>query len=235
MYMRAPRSRAARIALYAAGAIVAALGLAQLLLPGLAAQRVRNQLERYGTVRSATVSAFPAIELLWGSAESATVSAANLNVDPSQLGELLWQGRGVQRATMHAESVSVGSFTMLHVSTQKHGDELYTQGLVTEAELLAAIPGGRAVQLLGSTPEGVEMRVTESLLGVEASVEVLLSAQEGNLVVQPQGIPFAGFAKFTLISSPHVYVQDFDLTAASSAAGAGGGTSFLLRIWAKLR
>jgi hypothetical protein len=124
---------------------------------------------------------------------------------------------------------------MLHVSTQKHGDELYTQGLVTEAELLAAIPGSRAVQLLGSTPEGVEMRVTESLLGVSASVEVLLSAQEGNLVVQPQGIPFAGFAKFTLISSPHLYVQDFDLTAPSSATGAGEGTSFLLRIWAKLR
>ncbi len=233
--MHAPRSRAARIALCAAGGIVVVLGLAQLLLPGLAAQRVRSQLERYGTVRSATVSAFPAIELLWGSAESATVSAANLNVNPSQLGELLWQGRGVQRATMHAESLSVGSFTMLHVSTQKHGDELYTQGLVTEAELLAAIPGSRAVQILGSTSEGVKMRVTESLLGVEASVEVLLSAQEGNLVVQPQGIPFAGFAKFTLISSPHLYVQDFDLTAPSSATGAGAGTSFLLRIWAKLR
>ncbi len=233
--MRAPRSRTARIALYAAGGIVAVLGLAQLLLPGLAAQHVRSQLERYGTVRSATVSAFPAVELLWGNAESATVSAAHLSMDPSQLGELLWQGRGVQRVAMHAESVSVGPFTMFHVSTQKHGEALYSQGYVTEAALLAAIPGGRALQLLGRTPDGVEMRVTESLLGVEGSVEVLLGAQEGSLVGQPQGIPFAGFVKFTLLSSPHLYIQNFDFTGPSSAAGAGGGPSFLLRLWAKLR
>ena len=60
--------RAARAALGVAGGVVVVLGLAQLLLPGLAAQRVRSEIGRYGVVHSVSVSAFPAIELLWGDA-----------------------------------------------------------------------------------------------------------------------------------------------------------------------
>jgi hypothetical protein len=42
----------------------------QLVLPGIAAQRLRDQLARNGQVLSANVHAFPAIELLWHHAES---------------------------------------------------------------------------------------------------------------------------------------------------------------------
>ncbi len=51
-----PRRTTTRIALGAAVAIMAVLGLAQLLLPELAAQRARDELGRYGVVKSATVS-----------------------------------------------------------------------------------------------------------------------------------------------------------------------------------
>jgi hypothetical protein len=244
--MHTSRRAPARIALVILGGIVAVLGLAQLLLPVLAAQRVRSQLGRYGTVRSASVSAFPAIELLWGSAQSATVSAGSLSMEPAQVGALLWQGRGVQRIEMRAESIRVGPLRMLHVSSHKRGEELYTQGSVTEADLRAALPGSTAVQPLGRTPAGVEVRVSGSLFGVGASVEVLLSALEGKLVAQPQGIPLAGLVKLVLFSNPHLYVQDFDLASPPSAGGASGGSageaggeggdpSYLLRLWAKLR
>ena len=233
------RRRATRIVLGTAGGIVAVLALAQLLLPGLAAQRVRSQLGRYGTVRSASVSAFPAIELLWGSAQSATLSAGALSMGVSQASELLWKARGVQRIDLHAESMRVGPLTMHHVSSEKRGEELYTSGSITEADLRAALPGSTAVQPLGSTPEGVEMRVSGSLFGVGASVDVLLSASEGKLVAQPRGIPFAGLVKLTLLSDPHMYVQAFDLSSPASAggdpAGAEGDSSYLMRIWAKLR
>jgi hypothetical protein len=224
---------------------VAVLGLAQLLLPGIAAQRVRSQLERYGTVRSATVSAFPAIELLWGHGQSATVRAGALNMGISQASALLWQARGLGRVDMHAESMRVGPFTMRDVSSLKRGEDLYTQGSVSAAALRSALPGSMEVQPLGSTPEGVEVRVGGSLFGVGSSVDVLISAHEGKLVAQPQGIPFAGFVKLTIFSDPHMYVQNFDLTGPPSAgAGAGdppgngegadGNASYLVRIWAKL-
>ena len=232
--MRTSRRRAAPIALGTAGGIVAVLGLAQLLLPALAAQRVRSQLGRYGTVRSASVSAFPAIELLWGSAQSATVRAGSLHMSSAQASELLWKARGVQRVDMSAERMRVGSFTLRDARWEKRGEALFAQGSVTGAELLASVPGSTGVQLLGSTPSGVQMRVSGTLFGVGASVDVLLSAREGKLVAQPQGIPFAGFAKLTLLSAPHVYVESFDLTSPASAGGAGGDPSYLVSITAKL-
>jgi LmeA-like phospholipid-binding len=218
----------------AAGA-VAVLGLAQLLLPGLAAQRVRDQLGRYGTVRSVSVSAFPAIELLWGNAQSATVSAGNLDMSPAQASELLWKARGVQRVDMRAASMRVGTLTLRDVSWRKRGQELTTRGSVAEADLLAAIPGSTGFQLLGSTAGGVEMRVSGSLFGVAGSVEVLLSAKEGEVVAQPQGIPFAGFVKITLLSAPHMYIQSFGLTGSTSASAAAGDPSYLVSINARLR
>jgi hypothetical protein len=244
--MRSPRRRLARIALGVAGGIVAVLGLAQLLLPGIAAQRMRDELGRYGEVHSATFSAFPAIELLWGSAQSATVSVGNLNMSSARASELLWQARGVQRIDMRAASMRVGSLTLHNVSWEKRGEALYTQGSIAQEALRDAIPGSTGVQLLGSTPAGVEMRISGSLFGVGASVDVLLRAEEGKLVAQPQGIPFAGFVKVTLVSAPHTYIQSFDLTNPLSAGNAGaappgageeadGDQGYLVKIWAKLR
>ena len=82
--MRSGRRRSIRIALGAAGGVVVLLGLAQLLLPKLAAQRVRSELARYGVVHSVSVSAFPAVELLWGHAQSANVSAGNIDMSPTE-------------------------------------------------------------------------------------------------------------------------------------------------------
>ncbi len=100
MRMVFARGRAARIALAIAGAIVAVLGLAQLLLPGIAAQRMRDQLARYGDVHSATVRAFPRrFELLRGHMQAATLSAGSLSMS-------LGQGRGAEQPRRHAGSKS---------------------------------------------------------------------------------------------------------------------------------
>src|ERR1700684_1113654 len=94
--------RGVRIALGVAGGVVLLLVIAQLLLPSLAAKRVRERLARYGTVKSASVSAFPAVELLWGKADSASVRAGALSMTPPQIGSLLWEGRQVSSTTFTA-------------------------------------------------------------------------------------------------------------------------------------
>ncbi len=232
------RHRATRIALVGAGGVVVVLGLAQLLLPGLAAQRVRDQLGRYGDVRSVTVSAFPAIELLWGRAQSATASATHVSISLAQGGELLWQARGVDRLDVSARDMRLESLALHGVSLRKVGSALYIEGSITEDALRAALPGSAAVQPLGSVSGGVEVRVTGSIFGAVTSVDVLLLAEDGRLVAQPQGIPFAGSLKLTLLSAPHVYLQSFDLSGPlpAGAAGSGaGGADYLVRIWARLR
>ena len=83
-----------------------------------------------------------------------------------------------------------------------------------------------------STGGVVEMRLSGSLFGFGASVLALLSVQGGALVAQPQGIPFAGLARITVFSDPHIAVQGFDLT--SLPAGPHGEAGYALHLRARL-
>jgi len=75
-------------------AIALALALAQVLLPGIAADRIGSRVRRYGSVQSVSVTAWPAVKLLWGDADSVKVRARNLSLSPRQAAGLLWEGRG---------------------------------------------------------------------------------------------------------------------------------------------
>ena len=121
--------RAGRIAAWLAGAIVLVLVLAQLFLPGIAASRIRSRVERYGTVKSVTVKAWPAVELLWGKAESVDVKAGSLRLSTAQTAKLLGEARGVQSMRVTAESVKEGPLQLNDASLQKHGDALVGSGV----------------------------------------------------------------------------------------------------------
>jgi hypothetical protein len=231
--MRTTPRWGARAGLGIAAALVVLFLLAQLLLPGIAAQRVRSELARYGEVRSVAISAFPAIELLWGDAQSATMSAASLSMTPTQANELLARSRGVRRIDMRAASVRIGSFKLRDVAWRKRGNELYLNGTLTEADLRAALPGSTGFALLGSNSEGVEMRVSGSLFGVSTSLDVRLSAAEGKLVARPINVPFGGLVKITLLSESHLYVQSIAL--ADSPSAAAGSPVYEASISARLR
>ena len=77
-------ARARRIGAALLGAIV----LAQLFLPKIAAGRIASHLRKYGTVHNVSVSAWPALELLWRHADSVTVRAGGLRMSPNQTRKL---------------------------------------------------------------------------------------------------------------------------------------------------
>jgi hypothetical protein len=230
--MRLPGGKATRIALGAAGAIVLALVVAQLALPAIAARIAREQIGKYGTVRSVSLHAFPAIELLWGHAESATVHAAELRMSTSQFDSLLPRMSGIQNIDMTIESLQFGPLRMRDASARKRGAELTTEGTLTQADLQSALPAGVEAQLVESAAGAIEVRVSGSLFGIGASLLARLSAQEGKLVAQPQGLPFAGLARITLFSDPHIFVQAIRL---SSQPATGGEARYELALRAMLR
>jgi len=86
-------ARAWRIGAALLGAVVLALVLTQLFLPKIAASRIASHLRKYGTVHSVSVSAWPALELLWRHADSVTVRAGSLRMTPDQTGKLLGEAR----------------------------------------------------------------------------------------------------------------------------------------------
>lgn len=223
------------IALAAAGLVLLLLVLAQALLPGIAATRVRERVERYGQVRSVHVSAFPAVKLLWGSADSVSVVAGTLSAAPRQIGQLLWEARGLgklslsaQTAVLHPAQLPAG-LALRGVHLRKQGSSVSATATLTQTQLEAALPAGFGVEPLASPPGVVEVRASGGLFGLQASVQASVRALEGDLVAEPRGLPFAGLARVTLFSDRHLKIDGLALHI-----GDGAPRTYALSVWGSL-
>jgi len=205
--MRRPGGRSARrLILLAAGSLLVLLALAQLVLPRIAAALIRSRIARYGSVQSVSVSAWPAIKLLWGSADSVTVRAGALTISEQHAGSLLDEARQTNDIDFSARSVTVGDLTVDAVSVRKRGSQLQAHALVDETEVKHALPSGVSVQLARSSGGEVEVRVDGSLFGFDASMDAVAKASDGKLVVKPTGALLSGF-ELTLLEDPRIHVE----------------------------
>ncbi len=214
--MRRGGGRAARVAGALVALVLVLLVAAQIALPRIAASRISSRVSRYGRVEHVSVSAWPAIELLWGDAGSAHVTAGALSMTPAQAASLLWEGRGVNRLDISAASVEIGSLAVTDATLRKRGAQLEAEAYVTQAAADAALGSGSSVRLLGSESGRVRVQVAGTLFGVGASLPALAEAQGGELVAHPEGL-LEGF-RLTLFSDRHVHVEG----VAASRAGTAG-------------
>jgi hypothetical protein len=198
--------RSRRLALWLTVAALLLLALAQLLLPRIAASRISSRVGRYGSVESVSVSAWPAIELLWGSADSVRVRAHRLELAPAQAAKLLSESHAVARLDLSAERVQIGPLALSDASLRKRGRRLSAEASAGEAAIRAALPEGMQVRLLGSEAGRVEVQASGGLFGVQASVDAVAEARAGKLVAHPLGLLFEGL-QLTLFSDPRVHVE----------------------------
>jgi hypothetical protein len=213
-------------------AIVALVVLAQLLAPGIAAKVVRGKVERYGSVRSVRVKAWPAVKLVWREADEVRVSAGRLKLEPEQAVGLLKEAKGTDRVRASVESVEVGGLRLTDAKLEKHGKELRAEGVVSEADVKRALPAGLEVALVKSEGGTVEVRASGGLFGVGASVDAVAQAEGGKLVARPTGLLSA--LKLTVFESPAVYVEGVEARALGSEPGEGA-VRYELSMWASLR
>jgi hypothetical protein len=186
---------------------VLALGvLAQLLLPRIAASTVSSRLDRYGTVESVKVSAWPAVKLLWGSIDSLQVRARELTLSPAQTAKLLWEARDAARIELTAASVREGPLQMTDARLTKHDGALHAEARMSSSAVAAALPRGVSVRLLESGSGRARVRVRGGLFGIGPSVEALASPSAGKLVVEPVA-PGLRALRLTLFSEPHIHVS----------------------------
>jgi LmeA-like phospholipid-binding len=229
---RAGGRRAAKIAGGAVAAIVVVLVLAQLLLPGIAARMVRKKVERYGTVESVKVEAWPAVKLVWGEADEVQVKAGRLQLSKGQALSLVKEAKGVGRLETAAESVEVGGLRLTDTSLQKHGSALRAEGRMSEEDVKRALPQGVQVTLVKSEGGTVEVKASGGLFGVSASVDAVAQAEDGKLVARPRGFLLDAL-KLTLFEDANVYVEGVRARALGGAQGEGA--SYELSMWASLR
>jgi hypothetical protein len=203
------------IAIATAGVVILVLVVAQLALPTIATDRLRDRLSKSGNVISVEVHAFPAIKLLWNHADRVVVRMGRYQSGAGSLGDLLSQTSDVGSVDASAQEFSSGLLTVRDAALRKRGNRLVGTALVTQSDLRRAVPILQSVVPVASSDGRLTLRGTASLFGVTASVDATVSASAGNLIVAPD-VPFGGFATLTVFSNPHVEVQS---VGASTAPG----------------
>ncbi len=189
------------------------LMLAQAILPVLAARVLRDRIKPYGALQSVSVSAWPAIELLWGHADSISATARSLRLPAAEMTKLAWEGRGLHHLDFKVDRLyltlpALTNGIVLHnVAMHKQDATMSTRATLTQADLAAALPSGFTVQPVASGGGQVEVHASGGLFGVQTSLDVLVKPLEGRLVAEPRGFPFAELATITLFSDPHLKVQ----------------------------
>jgi hypothetical protein len=191
------------------------LGVGQVVLPGIAEQRLRDRLERSGQVLEVHVSAFPAIELLWHQADSVTIRLGQYRSNPGHLSSLLDQAGNVGSLNASATQLDTGLLTLHDALLVKRGDRLIGTAVVTEAAIRRALPILQSVTPVASGDGTLTVRGTASLFGFGASVDATVGARDGALVVVPD-VPLGGLATLTLFSNPHVEVRSIGATPTAS-------------------
>jgi hypothetical protein len=210
-----------RVALGVGAPLALVVVLAQAFLPPIAARRVSDRVARYGTVKSASVSAWPALELLWGKAGSVRVSAGTLTIAPAQIASLLWEARSVSDMTISADAVVLhvaglpNGLTVSGVRMEKHGSQILANATMTQRQLDEALPSGFHVEPTASGGGEVQARASGGLFGVQTSITVLVRPYEGRLVAEPRGFPLAGLATVTLFADSHLKVESVGVAVES--------------------
>jgi hypothetical protein len=195
------------------GVLVALLVVAQLVLPSIAADQIRSTLAQRGHVRSVSVSAFPAIKLLWNRADTVKVRMSDLLASVTQSSDLLSRARDTDRLDARIDSVRLGPLTMHNVTVSKRGSRLTASATAAQADLTAALPPGFSVQPVASGNGELVLRASASLFGVGLAANAALEARDGRLVIQPL-LPLGGLVSLTVFADPHVTVLGVGATSA---------------------
>lgn len=188
-------------------ALAALLVAAQLMLPGVAEDRLREDLADSGDVRSVQVRAFPAVKLLFNRADRVIVRLGQARAQPGRFADLVASTRETDRLDASATGMRVGPLAVGDLRMRKNGDRLEGEASVTAAALSDALPFNVGVRPIIGADGSLVLEASAGVLGTQVAVRAQLSAREGNLVISPEGL-LGGFATVTVFSDPRVEVRD---------------------------
>jgi hypothetical protein len=236
----APASRArrmrARIATRRGGlvlgavALLALVGVGQLVLPGVAEDRLRSKLERYGLVRHLHIAATPAIKLLWHRADRVEVAMDSYHSEPGghgSLADFLSSTRDAGKLDVSVGVLQSQLLTLHDVRLHKEGDVLLGSARLSQQDLSAALPAFIGLRPVSASAEGIVVQVSAEVFGQRVRAQVRVLADGGRVVVRPEGVPFASLATITVFHDSRVYVE--------SLSAELRGQEYTLNVRARLR
>lgn len=186
-------------------------GLSELLLPSLAERRLRSSLSENGTGVSVDVAAEPAIELLFGRADSVKVDIRDLRGGRGHLPDLLARTARTGRLDATVGTVLTRGLRVDDVNLRKRGNVLTARATVTRAAITTILPAAIQLDQRAAASNTLAFTATIRALGKVVRVTALVRAQQGRLVLEPQS-RLGGLLRLTLFGDPRVYVDSIDST-----------------------
>lgn len=198
-----------------AGVVGAALLAAQFVLPSLAASVIRHRLGRDGVVERVHVSAFPAVELLWGHADAVQIHLEKLDISVDRATELAGQAHRVDDAQVTIDTLHEGALTVHHVRARLRHAQLSVSAALATRDLQLALPPQLTLSAHRGSAGRLVVRTTADILGAQVGVDAVVSARDGALVASP-AVPLLGnLLNFTLFSDPRIAIESIRATPRS--------------------
>jgi hypothetical protein len=222
-----------RALLAAAGILVVVLVAAQLLLPGVAEDRVRSDLNEQGTDAEVEIKALPAVKLLWGHADDVTIEVANLRTDEDggddgdSLSDLLAQTSRTKELDVHVNVLEDKLLRVEDVRLTKDGDALTAVVKLRKSDVDEALPA--ELELTDrQVPNGLAVAGTTDVFGETIEAEANIYADDdGSLVLEPSDDLLGD-----LVSVP---IFEDDRVAVDSISARMGGDGYVVTARGHLR
>jgi hypothetical protein len=194
----------------------------QVAIPPIATSILNSRLSKNGHVISVSISAFPAIELLWHDADTVDVRMSTYHSSAGKLGSLLAETGGVGSLHVTVRTLTSGLLTVNDATLSKHGNVLLGTAQVSESDLRSALPGILdSVVPVASSDGQLTLQGTVSVPFIgHVSADFIAKTSSGKIVVSPD-LPLLSAFALTVWSQPAVHV----LSVAGSPTATGMSVS----------
>ena len=152
-----------------------------------------------------SISAFPALKLLWNRADDVTVRMGALEASQGRFADLLARSGDADDVVASAREQRILTLRLHDSSLRKRGDELALSSTVEDADLRAALPPGFEVRPVASGDGALVFEGSAQLLGQRFEGRAVVAARDGRLLLTPD-LPFGGFLAMTLFADPRIEV-----------------------------
>jgi hypothetical protein len=218
---RSPNPRAPRrwkgLALIGLAVVVVVLVASQLILPSLASRLIRESLEPQDRGVSVSVSSFPALGLLFGHADSATVHIVEARSGGTgSLEQLLARVGHVGNLNATAQTMHLGPLELSDVSLSKHGSDLTARATVTRSAIEHVLPFGLRIDATNASG-GLRLILATTVLGQRVMAGALLTTRNGALEVAPE-LPVLDLINVPVFNDPRLRLTSIVVHASRSGA-----------------
>lgn len=165
--------------------LVAVLGLAQLFLPGIAARRIASMLERHATGVHVSVSAFPAVELLFGQADSINIRIRRMVSGSAHTAHLLAEMQKVGTLNAHVDQLDAHGLVLTDVTLRKRANAVAGSAKLSRGAIQAALPINMRLAAHGVGSNGIAIDGRFDVLGHKVNAPVEITAMNGKIVLRP--------------------------------------------------